>query len=117
MSTTVNKNEEQEGQEDQEAYNAGDAKHVKKKRRKRRFARHDELANLRSVLSTEAGREVVWRFIEQCGVFHSPPTHPQDTFRYVGRADIGRWVMAEVFEAHPEAYTLMRQEAEQREQN
>ena len=52
--------------------------------------------------------------ISSCGIYDAPPTHPQDTFRAVGRQDVGRWLIREVFTSDPSAYILMWQESEDR---
>ena len=70
--------------------------------------------DMRRTLATAHGRAVVWYVLSLAGVYRAPVTHPQETFREVGRQDVGRELIASVFAADGRKYHVMRQEAEDR---
>lgn len=92
----------------------GDEEQVKLDEAKAELASEREVDDFRRVLATSEGRAIIWRMLAYCGLYDDPPTHPQDTFRAIGRQDVGRWLIKEVFTSDPSAYKLMWQEAEER---
>ena len=97
--------------------NVGDQKQVKGRKTRLQLDREHEIGELRAILGTYGGRSFLWRLLSECGIYKSPVTHALETFRQLGRGDIGRWTIGEIFEAMPEAYTKMRVEAEDRHNN
>ncbi len=96
-------------------YDTGNVKEVKKRKTKAQLAAERDDAWLREVLSTEGGRAVLYKILEHCGVYRSPITDPLETFRELGRQDVGRWLMGEIFTCQSHVYTTMREEASNRE--
>lgn len=79
--------------------------------------RRDELrferdkAELQALLKRKDMRYLVWRILEQCGVYQTnyridPSVHFQE-----GRRSIGIWLLEQVLQAEPNSYTLIRNEA------
>lgn len=72
--------------------------------------------DLRSILSSYGGRSFFWDVLSECGVYGS--THrgelTHETSFLEGKRKIGLWTMERMFTVDPNAYTLMRSEAEAR---
>ena len=95
----------------------GDEVQVRERKLTRKIRRTNEIAYLHQLLDTYGGREFVWRLFGQCGLyqasFRGEDTH-QSAFQE-GKRGIGLWALDEVLTAHPEAYTMMRDEAVSRD--
>jgi len=73
--------------------------------------RQQELSDLEWVMSDGRGRRVVWRLLEQAGVFRLSYTGDAlSTAFHEGQRNIGLRLMADCLEAAPEKYTLMQTE-------
>ena len=90
----------------------GDAKQVKDKKTRAQIIRDDEIRDFHRLLKDSAFRAVLWRFLEMCNIYDSAPQVQME--RFEGRRDIGLRIMEEIFTVNPEAYTLIRSEAESR---
>ncbi len=88
----------------------GDEEQVKGRESKVDLVKRREQEELTAILKTRAGRDLLWRIMGYGGIFDGIITDPLETFRQLGRRDIGMMVMADVMEAYPEAYTIMRAE-------
>lgn len=90
---------------------------VKKRQTKAELVRMREVDELRAILQMRGGRNAVWRVLEKCGVhgisFRGEMTH--ETAFNEGARNVGNWLMQEVFTADSGAYSLMRQEAQERD--
>jgi hypothetical protein len=91
----------------------GDAKQVEEAKTKVQIAREREIHELKEILETYRGRALVWRILAMCGLQLAPPN--DFMARHIGRQDIGRELLQEVFTSAPNVYTVMRQEAEERD--
>lgn len=96
-------------------FDAGDPKNVGKRKTKAQLNREREVEELRVVLSTKGGRNVIWRLLSMTTLFHSPVGDTNDIMRAIGGQDIGREFLAEVFTSDPGSYILMQQEAKERD--
>lgn len=97
-------------------YDAGDEKKVRKRKTKADIERERQVEELKKLLEDKGSRYFLWRLLEYCQVFHTTSYHdPTALAINSGKRDPGIWVIAEIFEANPNAYTLMRQEAQERE--
>jgi hypothetical protein len=66
----------------------------------------------RSVMSTKAGRAVVWGFLSRAQVFGSAfNTNAMQQSHNIGWQDAGKWWLAEIEQACPEQYQVMANEA------
>lgn len=76
-----------------------------------------EAVDFREVLKAYEGREMVWRIMEQCGIFRTSFTgDAQGTAFREGQRSIGLWVLTEiVFTNGPDMFSMMSREAEERE--
>lgn len=73
--------------------------------------RRQELSDLEWVMSDGRGRRVVWRLLEQAGVFRLSYTGDAlSTAFNEGQRNSGLRLMADCLEAAPEKYTLMQAE-------
>lgn len=92
--------------------NAADPEQVESATKKAKRKRERELADLRTVLSTEQGRRFLWRQLEAAGIYSC--TFYEDA-RYAefvnGMRNVGCRLLAEIHEADPQAYLLMASEA------
>lgn len=97
-----------------EPFNAGDAQDVRERESAARKARTRELDDLRDLLAHPAGRRFVWRLLDHCGVFRSTFTGhgARDAFNE-GARNVGLFLMAEVTDADPNAFTTMLKESKQ----
>lgn len=68
--------------------------------------------NMRVLLGTEEGREVLWRILEECGIYR-----PVADMIGEGKRRVGLWLLEEVFTADDEAYTILRKEAVARDKS
>ncbi len=94
----------------------GDAEQNKEQVFKAKLKQERANNQLKWVLSTEAGRAVIWRIMDRCFVAGQIVTDPLLTFRQLGRRDEGIELLGECFTADPNSYIVMRQEAVEREQ-
>lgn len=84
---------------------------VKSADNKHKRARDIELDDVKWILSTPQGRRFMWRYLGECGVFKSSFVGQYQTFFNEGERNIGLKLLADVNDAHPEAYVLMMKEA------
>lgn len=90
--------------------NAADENQVRNAAEKESLRREQELADLREILGTPAGKRVIWRFLAHCGTFESI-WEPSAKIHYLsGKQDVGHFLMAEIVEAMPEALLEMMKE-------
>ncbi len=95
----------------------GDADQVAVAETKAQIAREREVHELGEILDTYGGRALVWRVLAQCGLQRAIPADTNDAFRDIGKKDIGQWLLNEVFTSARDVYTLMRQEAQERDED
>lgn len=77
----------------------------------KRIARLQQVDDMRWLLKTEQGRRFVWRLLEKAGIYRS--TYSQDASHAAfleGVRSVGLMVIADVFEADPDAYAMMLRE-------
>lgn len=70
------------------------------------------------VLESKQGRELVWRLLEKCSVYHQSfvGEFPLTNAFNEGRRSVGNWIVEQVFTVGPNAYRLMHEEAWARKQ-
>lgn len=79
--------------------------------------RQREQEELRQVLDTRAGRGVVWRLLEHCGVFQSSYHDSPQRMAYLeGQRAVGLKLLADVHATEPMAHMKMAEEARQAQQ-
>jgi hypothetical protein len=85
---------------------------VAERRLYEKLDREAELAQLRSVLTQEAARDVLWRVLEWCLVFGQTfdPNFGKMAFNE-GRRSIGLTLLSEIGQADPEAMVKMQHRA------
>lgn len=91
--------------------NSADPSQVNAKRKRDKETEKIRLASLRTVLATQAGRQVLWWFLEFAGVHRSVISGPDMTFYNAGRQDFGHFIEAMIERADQEALFLMTREA------
>lgn len=74
------------------------------------LAAEQEIEDWKWLLADKRGRRVVFRLLDQAGVFRSSFTGNSETFFREGQRNVGLMVMARIHEASPEKYTLMMKE-------
>ena len=81
-----------------------------KKEAKRIYDRR--IDDLRWILSKEQGRRYLWWLFGECGTFRSPniPGDANQTYINIGKSDIGLAMLADIQEAGPNLYQMMRKE-------
>lgn len=95
-----------------EPFNAGDKAHVEKRKRKEEIQRDRELADLREVLDSAAGRRLLWRLLGHCGVYRSTfSTNALQMATSEGQRNVGLFLTAEIMEADTSKYLLMQNES------
>jgi hypothetical protein len=72
--------------------------------------RRQEMNDLRQVLSTKEGRNVLWRLIGRCKTFNSIWDQSAKIHYLAGQQDIGHFLISEIEEADQEAFFLMMKE-------
>lgn len=79
---------------------------------KSKLARETEESDLKWLLGSKRGRRIVWRLLEQSGVFRSSfnPIAMQMAFNE-GYRNYGNTILALIHEHYPEYYPLMMKES------
>lgn len=95
--------------------NAADPEQVKEARKKANRERKQEIEDLRTVLSTQQGRRLLWRILGYCKVFESIWSPSAQIHHSAGRQDVGHFIMAEIAHANEEALFTMMREAKSEE--
>lgn len=90
--------------------NIADEKSVKERDLDLKFQRKQEMADLRELLSTPAGRRFFWRYLTYTGVYQISFTGSSETFFREGRRDVGLKMLADITEADPDGFILLMQE-------
>jgi|DEB19_MinimDraft_3_1074340.scaffolds.fasta_scaffold25158_2 hypothetical protein len=101
---------------DEKPYDAGDVEAVQSARRRAKVARDSELGELRVLLGTEGGRNVLWRVLSRCGIYAPSHTGDGETAWREGKRAIGLWLLAEIQAADRRGYLTMMDEALTKEQ-
>lgn len=80
----------------------------------REIRRANELAEIRTVMSTREGRRFLWRQLAVLGVFRSPfSAGSADVTAFnLGAHNHGLWLMSELNEASMDLYLTMQREAQ-----
>ena len=92
--------------------NAASPKQVARAQRKEKDQRARELSDLLTVLSTEAGRRLIWRLLGYCKTF-SDIWDPSSRIHFnAGLQNVGHFLLAEINAADEEKYFLMMREAQ-----
>lgn len=94
---------------------AADPEQIKSARRKERYGRREELADVREILETQAGRRFVWRYLGLCRVFESSWSPSAAIHFNEGQRDIGLKLLADVTESNDEMLIQMMREAKERD--
>jgi hypothetical protein len=91
-------------------FNASDEKSVKSAKQKDKNIRDTELADIRLLLQKQWGRRVVWRLLEQTGMYRTSFTGNSTTFFNEGARNIGLWLVDEVLSSDADMYLMMIKE-------
>jgi len=92
--------------------NAGDPEQVAEAKKAEERREREWREDLREVMSTKAGRRVVWRLLQNARVFESRFDINSLRMAFLeGNANQGLWLLAELDAACPELFDLMRREA------
>lgn len=98
-----------------EPVDAGDESQVKKRKSASELQKLNEAEALRDLLKSYSGRSFIWRLLTQCGIYDSSFTGVDTlTFFNEGKRHIGLLLLEDIFEADPNAYTILRNEAAKR---
>lgn len=90
----------------------GDAAQVAEAKTVEQLCEEREREELRQVLGTRAGRAVLWRMLERCGIYRTSFTgDPLGMAFREGERNIGLACLNLCLTADPRAYTIMRDEA------
>ena len=76
-----------------------------------REAARERIADLQSVMSTDAGRRFIWRLLGECGTFHTGWSPSAEIHLRAGMRSIGLAVYADVHAHCFEQYQAMEREA------
>ena len=78
-----------------------------------KLRRHQEQADIETLMGTPAGRRFVWRLLDATKVFQTSMTGNSYTFFNEGRRDVGLLIFGEVMEVCPDLYVTMQNEAKE----
>lgn len=73
--------------------------------------RRREEDDFRWLMNDKRGRRVVWRLLENTGVYKTSFTGNSETFFREGQRNVGLMLISQIHELTPEAYVLMLNEA------
>lgn len=99
-----------------EKYDAGDRGQFRQKKDRAKLKRENEIEQMRKVLDTYEGRSVLWRILEQAGIYRQSFTGNSETFFREGQRKVGLELLAEIEAASPRAYSKMRDEEVERKE-
>lgn len=91
--------------------NAADAQQVRKANESVKFRADRDRGDIQAVMSTPAGRRMMWRFIGECGIYKSIFIPSSEIYYRAGRHDLGLWLVAQIMDTCPQDYLLMQREA------
>lgn len=97
--------------------NAATPAQVKGAGRRQREAEELRRASYAEVMSTMAGRLVMWDLLESAGVFRSIWSANAEIHYRAGQQDFGHLIMATLLETNEGLYELMQREARTRARN
>lgn len=93
---------------------AADPRLIKKKVLDSRLRARRDADDLRQILSTLAGRRLVWRYLTICHVFETAFNNSGSVTAFnLGEQNIGLKLLAEINETDPEAYLKMLKESKE----
>lgn len=93
--------------------NASDKKQIDEAGKKRKQKDSEEVTDLREMLSTAAGRRVLWRVLEVCRAEQiSFSTNALQMAFNEGHRNVGIQLKAQIAIASPEMWSLMQEEAD-----
>ncbi len=96
---------------EEEIQDVGDAPQVKRRRSKQKIKREGELEEIRQILNTSFGRRFLWRFLSECGLFHTMSHHSKLGMAIgSGKRDMGLWLISEINIADKSGYLKLIQE-------
>lgn len=90
--------------------NAADEGQVREAEQKQSNKRKTEIADLRAILGTQAGRRFIWRLLGKCKVNGSIWEPNERIYYNSGQQDIGHFIMSEVVTAGEDFYLQMMTE-------
>ena len=91
------------------APDVGDEVQVKDKRTKAEKLRDREIRGMQIFLENPDNQWFIWRILEYCHMGTSVTrSNPQDMAALSAQRDIGLWILGELEEAVPEAYTVLK---------
>ena len=73
--------------------------------------------DFKTVLDTAAGRNVLWKILSDCGIFHQIPTNEDkllDTGARIGKQNFGKDLLRDILLVSPGSYILMEDEDRRR---
>lgn len=93
---------------------ANNKEQLKKLKLKARRKEVQEQNDLRGILATPSGRRFIWKHLSECGTFHTSFTGEQTNLTHfkLGQQNIGFYLLSQIHQADPDAYSLMCREAE-----
>ena len=91
----------------------GDPVQVGQAKQKAKLRLLQEQDEMRCVLDLRAGRNVIWRILARCGVYHDAPLDPDEAARFNGRRSVGIKILEDILTADEKAYILMMREQDQ----
>jgi hypothetical protein len=96
-------------------YDAGDEGRVEFLKERSEIERERQLEELRVILETSGGRNLLWRVLSWCGVYNSTSaTDPIYMAILSGKRDIGLQLLVDIMESDPTAYIKMQAEGKER---
>lgn len=98
--------------EDREITDAGDEEQVAQRQKKRKTQHEIAILEMRDVLDTQAGRNILWRILSECGIFRSEFTNDiAIAANASAKRALGLWLISEMIAAKPDAFMILQREA------
>jgi len=102
-----------ENEQNHEFNNIAEPEAIKKNLSKEKRRALREQADLKHVLSSKEGRAVIWRYLEECGIFQSSMGLDAWIYFKEGKRSIGLKLLQEVMSVDESKYLLMAKEAKE----
>lgn len=90
---------------------------VERKRILQRDRNNHARAEFNDIMQTYSGRAVLSAILKQCDIYASIPTDEYQTFRSLGKRDVGLWLRDKLLTTNSKSVILMENEDRKREED
>ncbi len=98
--------------------NSADPSQVNAAANKAKTLEDRRIASLKNVLATDAGKDLLWWWLNEAGIFETPWSMDDGLrCKNIGKGDFGRFMFAQILNADIEAYFQMQRNAQKQKES